>query len=208
MQTLSDCLKCDLPDIAFLAKGATVHSMKIRAILGFLIMWLTLAASAAWADEAKLDELFQKLATADEAESGRLERDIWNEWSKSGSPAFDLLLERGREAMAQGDFEAAIEHLTALTDHAPDFAEGWNARATAYYQAGEFGPSIADIQHTLALNPRHFGALSGFGMMLEELERNVEALEVYRAALAIHPHLNGVIEAIERLEQAEQGQAL
>jgi tetratricopeptide (TPR) repeat protein len=207
MQTPSDCLKCDSPDIAFLAKGATIDYMMIRT-LSFLILSLTLAASAAWADDAKLDELFQKLATADAPESERVERDIWNEWSKSGSPAFDLLLERGREAMAQGDFEAAIEHLTALTDHAPDFAEGWNARATAYYQAGEFGPSIADIQHTLALNPRHFGALSGFGMMLEELERNAEALEVYRAALAIHPHLNGVIEAIERLEQAEQGQAL
>ncbi len=182
--------------------------MMSRALLSFIALMLTLAATPAGADSASLDSLFEKLATSDEAESQRVERDIWTEWSKSGSPAFDLLLERGREAMAQGDFEAAIEHLTALTDHAPDFAEGWNARATAYYQAGQFGPSIGDIQHTLALNPRHFGALSGFGMMLEELGRTKEALEVYRAALAIHPHLNGVVEAIERLEKAEQGQAL
>jgi tetratricopeptide (TPR) repeat protein len=182
--------------------------MNIRAFLSFLLVGLSLAAAPVWADSASLDRLFEKLATAEADESERIERDIWTEWSKSGSPAFDLLLERGREAMAQGDYEAAIEHLTALTDHAPDFAEGWNARATAYYQAGEFGPSIADIQHTLALNPRHFGAMSGFGMMLEELGRNKDALEVYRAALAIHPHLTGVIEAIERLEKAEQGQEL
>ncbi len=182
--------------------------MMIRAILFHVALCLAFAAGPLWADSAKLDALFEKLKAADMAESGRIERDIWTEWSKSGSAAFDLLLERGREAMAQGDYEAAIEHLTALIDHAPDFAEGWNARATAYYQAGEFGPSIADIQHTLALNPRHFGALSGFGMMLEELGRNKEALEVYHAALAIHPHLTGVIEAIDRLQKAEQGQAL
>jgi tetratricopeptide (TPR) repeat protein len=179
-----------------------------RLRLFVLVIATVLAGGVALADSEHLDRLFEQLATADEAESRRIERDIWLEWSRSGSPAFDLMLERGRDAMAQGDYEAAIEHLTALTDHAPDFAEGWNARATAYYQAGEFGPSIADIRHTLALNPRHFGALSGFGMMLEELERNKEALEVYRAALAIHPHLNGVVEAIARLEKAEQGQEL
>lgn len=182
--------------------------MVMRFILFYILFAFGAAVGPVWADGAKLDDLFAKLRAADAGESQRLERDIWTEWSKSGSPAFDLLLQRGREALAQGDYEAAIEHLTALTDHAPDFAEGWNARATAYYQAGEFGPSIADIQHTLALNPRHFGALSGFGMMLEELGRNKEALEVYQSALAIHPHLGGVIEAIERLEKAEQGQAL
>ncbi len=167
-----------------------------------------LGLSPVLADEAELDKLFNQLKTADAQQAERLESDIWREWSKSGSPALDLLLERGREAMTQGDFEAAIEHLTALVDHAPEFAEGWNARATAYYQAGEFGPSIADIQHTLALNPRHFGALSGFGMILEELERPEQALEVYKAALAIHPHLEGVLEAIERLETAERGQGI
>ncbi len=167
-----------------------------------------LATAPAFADAAKLDTLFTELAQSEPDAASRIEREIWNEWSKSGSPAFDLLLERGRTALAQGDLDAAIEHLTALTDHAPEFAEGWNARATAYYQAGQFGPSIADIQHTLALNPRHFGAMAGFGMMLEELERTDDALEVYRAAIAIHPHLSGVIEAIERLEQAEQGRSL
>ena len=155
-----------------------------------------------------LDDLFAKLLTADDATSARLEQDIWREWSKSGSPAMDLLLQRGRDAMAVGDNDAAIEHLTALIDHAPEFAEGWNARATAYFQAGELGPSISDIGHVLTLNPRHFGALAGLGMIFEQLEKPEKALEVYRAALAIHPHLGGVMESIKRLEADAAGQEL
>ena len=117
----------------------------------------------------------------------------------------DLLLKRGREAMAAGRNDEAIEHFTALIDHDPDFAEGWNARATAYFNAGLLGPSVADIAETLKRNPKHFGALSGLGAIYEQLDRKDRALQVYRAALAIHPHLAGVTEAIERLEKATAG---
>ncbi len=155
--------------------------------------------------EEPLDGLFDRLKSADARAAARLEREIWNEWSKSGSPAMDLLLQRGRDALAAGNPGEAIDHLTALTDHAPDFAEGWNARATAYYQAGQFGPSIADIARTLTLNDRHFGAMAGLGAMYEELDNPQKALEVYRAALAIHPNLRGVSEAVERLEAKVAG---
>lgn len=164
-----------------------------------------LLSTGVFAQTAALDDLFDRLKTADEASSARIEREIWNEWSKSGSPAMDLLLQRGRDAMAAGKTDEAIEHLTALTDHAPDFAEGWNARATAYYQAGLFGPSVADIAHVLTLNPRHFGALSGLASIYEALDKPEKALEIYRAALAIHPHLAGVSKAIERLEKDVAG---
>lgn len=164
-----------------------------------------LLGSSAFADQAALDDLFDRLKSADAQAASRIEREIWNEWSKSGSPAMDLLLQRGRDAMAAGRTDEAIEHLTALVDHAPDFAEGWNARATAYYNAGLYGPSIADIAVTLRLNPRHFGALSGLGAIMEELGRTEQALEVYRAALAIHPHLQGVTEAVKRLEARVAG---
>lgn len=162
----------------------------------------------AFAQTSALDEMFERLKTADEGASGRIEREIWNEWSKSGSPAMDLLLQRGRDALAEGNIPEAIEHLTALTDHAPDFAEGWNARATAYYQAGEFGPSVADIARVLTLNPRHFGALSGLASIHESLDNKPRALEIYRAALAIHPNLAGVSSAIERLEKDTSGTEL
>lgn len=159
-------------------------------------------------DTAKLDGLFERLKTAEAAEAGRIETEIWIEWSKSGSPAEDLLLQRGKDAMELGDFAAAIEHFTAIIDHDPDFAEAWNARATAYYMAGEFGPSVADIGQVLTRNPRHFGALSGLAMILEESGKPERALEVYRAALAIHPHLQGAAEAVKRLETEAEGQEL
>lgn len=155
-----------------------------------------------------LDDLFQRLKTADAASATRIEEEIWIEWSKSGSAAMDLLLQRGREAMEAGDTTAAIDHLTALVDHAPGFAEGWNARATAYYSIGQIGPSLSDIGQVLRLNPRHFGALSGLAAIFEELGRKPQALEVWRAVAAIHPHAEGVSEAIERLETALQGTSL
>lgn len=165
-------------------------------------------AGMAFGQTTKLDELFDRLKTADEQAAGRIEQEIWIEWSKSGSAAMDLLLERGRRAMSEGQLDLAVEHFTALIDHAPDFAEGWNARATALYQMGQIGPSMADIAQTLRLNPRHFGAMSGFAMILEELDRPEQALEVRKAVKAIHPHAAGVSEAIDRLEADLQGSSL
>lgn len=184
-------------------KANRLHNPVVAAFV--LLFLLVLPAGA---QTPRLDTLFAQLLTADAEESQTLEQEIWIEWSKSGSPAMDLLLERGRNAMAEGVTEVAIDHFTALIDHAPGFAEGWNARATAYYQAGAFGPSIADIGHVLTLNPRHFGALSGLGAIFEELDRPEQALEVYRAALAIHPHQPGVLEAVERLQALMLGQDL
>jgi tetratricopeptide (TPR) repeat protein len=155
-----------------------------------------------------LDKLFAELADPENKNWQMTEQNIWIQWSRSGSPAMDLLLQRGRQAMEDGNLEAAIEHLTALVDHAPDFAEGWNARATAYYNAGLYGPSIDDVRHVLALNPRHFGALSGLGMMLEEMDYPKDALEAYEAARAIHPNQPGVLDAIKRLHAKLDGQEL
>ncbi len=153
----------------------------------------------------RLDTLFAELAAPDNGNWEQTEQAIWTEWSRSGSAAMDLLLERGREAMQDGDFDLAIEHFTALTDHAPDFAEGWNARATAYFSVGKYGPSIADIQRTLILNPRHFGAMQGLGRILEEIGYPADALAAYREVLAIHPHRPNLQDSIERLEKEVGG---
>lgn len=178
-----------------------------RIVAALVLLFLTCMGALAQ-DAVKLDGLFERLKTAEAAEAGRIEREIWIEWSKSGSPAEDLLLQRGKDALDMGDYPAAIEHFTAIIDHDPDFAEAWNARATAYYMAGEFGPSVADIGKVLTLNPRHFGALSGLAMILEESGKPEKALDVYRAALAIHPHLQGATEAVERLSKEAEGQEL
>lgn len=177
-----------------------------RIVAAFVLLFLT--CLPALAQSSKLDELFLQLKSADESEAAEIEAEIFIEWSKSGSPAMDLLLQRGQQAMAEGQPDLAVEHLTALIDHAPDFAEGWNARATAFYQMGQLGPSVADIGHVLTLNPRHFGALAGLGSIFEELEKPQQALEVYKAALKIDPHAPGVNDAIKRIEEDLQGKDL
>ena len=167
---------------------------------------ICLAVPAVAQEEAGLDDLFGALAEADTSSAERIEQKIWSEWSKSGSDAMDLLLERGREALEGGEVEMAIGHFSALIDHAPGFAEGYNARASAYFQAGRFGPSLEDIRQTLALNPRHFGALSGLGLILEDLGNESGALEAYRAVEELYPAQEGLREKIDRLERALEGE--
>lgn len=188
--------------LGFMKAKAALHNVFVAAFA------LILSLAAAQAQTPRLDDLFEQLQTATDEEAGPITQNIWIEWSKSGSPSMDLLLKRGRDAMGAGDPMTAIEHFTALIDHAPDFAEGYNARATAYYQTGDFGPSISDIAKTLTLNPRHFGALSGLGMIFEQLGEPDKALEVYRAALAINPHMPDVRDAVKRLETELAGQDL
>lgn len=175
----------------------------LNAVFATLLLAVPLAAPPAAAQTA--EELLSQLADPELERWQRVERQLISEWSKSGSPAMDLLLQRGRNALQAGQVEAALEHLTALTDHAPDFAEGWNARAAAWYQSGQYGPALADIAQTLTLNPQHFGALIGLGMILEETGRETRALEVFRAARSIHPHQPIIQRAIARLEARVSG---
>lgn len=155
-----------------------------------------------------LETLLQELARPDQERWQRLERQIVRRWSQSGSASADLLLQRGRAALRSGDSGAAIEHLTALVDHAPDFAEGWNARATAFFQAGQYGPSMADIRQVLRLNPAHFGALAGLGIILEDLGYDDRALAAFEAARDIHPHRPDLQIAVGRLELRVKGNSL
>jgi tetratricopeptide (TPR) repeat protein len=169
---------------------------------------LFLSFGVAQAQSADLDTLFEQLADAEGEEMNRIEGEIWAEWSKSGSPSMDLLLTRGRMAMEVGEYSVAVEHFTALIDHAPDFAEGWNARATAYYNMGQFGPSIDDIAHVLSLNPRHFGALSGLASILEQIGHPEDALKALQEVKSIHPHRDGLEDEMKRLEKEIGGATL
>lgn len=181
----------------------TILNSAVAAILA-----IAMGHGPTTADEVTLDQLFESLRNADPSTYEEIERQIWLEWSKSGSSAMDLLLERGRKALEAGDLQAAIEHFTALIDHSPDFAEGYNARATAYFQAGLYGPSLEDIRQTLALNPRHFGAISGLALILEEIGETEGALDAWRAVETMNPARPGVKEAIERLQKEVEGQTL
>ncbi|WP_342768191.1 tetratricopeptide repeat protein [Rhodovulum viride] len=167
-----------------------------------------LFAERGLADSARADELLEELQLPDLPNWQRVEDALWTEWSKSGSASMDLLLKRGRDAIEAEAFGTAIEHLTALVDHAPDFAEAYNSRALAYYRSGLYGPALSDLAHTLELNPRHFGALTGLGTILEETGHDAAALGAYRAAHAIHPHDPDLEEAVHRLEIVTSGRTL
>lgn len=157
---------------------------------------------AAPADPAeRLDGLFAELAEPGRDDWERIENEIVGIWSKSGSPAMDLLLRRGQEALEAEDLEAALDHFSALTDHAPGFAEGWNARATTFYLMGEYTLAMADVERVLALNPRHFGALSGLAFMFEAMDEPDLALEALHAVQKLNPNRPNINEAVTRLEQ-------
>ena len=183
---------------------------KIAQFLKYAVTAIALLAlpGAALANDETLDRLFERLQNADPHGAEQIEAEIWAEWSKSGSAAMDFLLERGREALEAGETVAAIGHFSALIDHAPEFAEGYNARAMAYYQISHYGLAMEDIRVTLALNPRHFGAMSGLALIFEELEFSEGALELWREVEALNPQREGVVEAIERLSREVEGEAL
>ena len=184
------------------------HMIKRSGIINFSVAALLTFASMATAQTAELDGLFDELAQAGPEEARRIEGQIDTAWSRSGSPAMDLLLKRGTDALEAGDLDAALDHFGALVDHDPTFAEGYNGRATALYLTGRIGPALADIRTALVLNPRHFVAMRGLAVILEEVDQPREALEVYRSVLALNPHAEGVADAILRLEIALDGQTL
>ncbi len=177
-----------------------------HAVAAFLAGMLL--SGAAFGEAAELEALFEGLKTAEPEQAAQIENRIVELWSKSGSSSMDLLLERGREALSEGDTVLAIRHFTALIDHAPNFAEGYNMRATAYFQDGRFGLSLEDIRRTLELNPRHFGAMSGLALILEDLGRAEDALATWREVERINPNREGLDDTINRLERQVNGETL
>jgi tetratricopeptide (TPR) repeat protein len=187
--------------------GFQKHQLGLAALA--LVAFMAAGPSPAQDDpEERVDTLLSQLAEPDRGDWAAIENQIMRIWSRSGSEAMDMLLRRGRDAIDAEDYATAVEHLTALTDHAPDFAEGWNARATAFYMQGEFSLAMADVERVLALNPRHYRAMSGLGFMLEDMGETEYALAAFRAAEALNPHMPDVRSAIERLERRTGGAEL
>ena len=166
-----------------------------------------LLSGPSWAG-SDIPDLLETLRSAPAEEAKRAERDLERAWRKSGSASMDLLLKRGRDALSAGEVGKAIEHLTALVDHAPEFAEGWNARATAYFQAGLYGPALTDLEQALALNPDNFNAIFGLGVMFQELGNARRAAELYRRVLSLNPHHENAADALESLKRDGIGRTL
>lgn len=153
-----------------------------------------------------LDTLFQALKIAPDVESAKaIENRIWAVWMVSGSDTCNLLMGRAKAAADEKDYDLAIKLLDAVIELKPDYVEGWNRRATVYYLMNDYGHSLADIREVLAREPRHFGALAGLGLILQELGDDAHALEAYRRALAINPHLEHVGETVKELSEKVEG---
>jgi tetratricopeptide (TPR) repeat protein len=167
------------------------------------------APAQARQDDPRLDPLFDSLKEAQSPEQARLiETGIWRIWHESGSDTIDLLLENGNRAMAVHAFDKALGLFDAAIDMDPDLAEAWNRRATLYFMMGDYASSVRDIQKTLMLEPRHFGALSGLGLIYDALENEAGAFKAYRKALSINPNLPRAKERVRALKKAVEGEAI
>ncbi len=165
------------------------------------------ASAAAEASLRSRDEaLLDRLAKADSPQAAsRIEREILADWTRSGSDTVDLLMQWAAEAMKSKDNKRALDYLDRVVSLDPGFAEGWNRRATVYYLLDDYGNSLNDIGHVLALQPRHFGALNGLGLVLDDLDEDGEALAAFRRALQVHPYLDGAQKRIEKLTKEVEG---
>jgi len=128
------------------------------------------------------------------------EAGLWQLWSHSGDEKIDALLARGVDEMRGGDLDTAIATFSSIIDRRPDFAEGWNKRATALFLAGDFRRSLADCNEVIKRNPAHFGALAGFGQIYFQLEQYERAIAFWQRALQVNPNLTGVEASIKATE--------
>jgi tetratricopeptide (TPR) repeat protein len=148
-----------------------------------------------------LDGLFEKLKNAPDAASAAFtSRAIEQRWSHSGSDTADLLMERANTALAAGDHPLAIELIDRVIFLEPNWAEGWNRRATIFFLDEDLSRSVADIEEVLKLEPRHFGALMGLAGILERVGNDRRALETYERVLGIYPTLPAAQKGVERLK--------
>ncbi len=166
----------------------------MRWLALILISWTLAAALPARADQndPKLDGLFSELQEAGSAASARgIEQRIWRIWLTHEDTSVNILMQAGIVQMSRGDLTSALKTFEAMVELAPDFAEGWNKRATVHWLMHDYQSSLDDIDRTLSLEPRHFGALSGRGLVYSALEEWELALESFEEALEVNPRMMG-----------------
>ena len=153
-----------------------------------------------------LDFLFGALKAApDEASAKHVEARIWAIWIQTPSDTASLLMSRAKAAVDAQKIDVAIKLLDAVIKLRPDYVEAWNRRATLYYMQNDYARSLADIREVLIREPRHFGALAGLGMIMQEVGDEKRALDAYRKALAVNPHLEKIPDQVKSLTEKVEG---
>ena len=153
-----------------------------------------------------VDFLFGALKVAPDDETAHaIEQRIWALWIHSRSDTANLLMTRVQKAIEDKDLDLALKLLDAIVKVKPDYIEAWNRRATIFYMKKDYGRSVADIREVLRREPRHFGALTGLGLILQDIGDDKQALEVYRRALAVYPRIERVPDIVKTLTEKVEG---
>lgn len=153
-----------------------------------------------------IDFLFGALKVApDDASAKAVEDRIWALWASSGSDTANLLMSRAKKAADDEEFDLSIRILSAIIELNPDYTEAWNRRATVYFLEKDYVNAAADIAKVLAREPRHFGALAGLGLILQDTGDDRHALQAYRRALEVYPRLKGIDDKVKTLTQKVDG---
>lgn len=166
-------------------------------------------ATAPETREQRLDALFERLKRErNEKAAERIAARIWEEWNQSGSATVDLMMLWSQQAIEKKKLDVALDFLDQVVTLSPDFAEGWNRRATVHFMMNSFGKSMADIERTLELEPRHFGALSGLAQIMKDTDRKQRALEAYQRVLDIYPMLRSAQGEVATLSEDLTGEGI
>ncbi len=153
-----------------------------------------------------IDFLFEALKAAPNETAAKAIADrIWGLWLASGGDTTNLLMSRVSVAVEAKELDLAIQLLDSVIDFKPDYVEGWDQRATVYFLKKEYGRALSDLAQVLAREPRHFGALFGLGVIMQEFGEDKRALEIYRRALAIDPHMQRVPDLVKTLTEKIEG---
>lgn len=169
----------------------------------------TQVSPALQSPQQRLDKLFADLKRENnEKAAERIAGRIWQEWSQSGSATVDLLAQWSSEAVKAKKYAVALDFLDQVTTLQPGYAEGWNRRATVHFLMGDHARAMADIQKTLQLEPRHFGALSGMAQILELRGSREKALEAYERVLSVYPMMRSAQARVGQLTEELAGQSI
>jgi tetratricopeptide (TPR) repeat protein len=167
---------------------ALVNTAVAAGFAALSLLTADLGAARADQKDTRLPGLFDSLKKASSSdEANAVEAKIWTIWMQANDPAIDKLMAQGSDAMSSQDFPAALESFNAIIAQKPEFAEGWNRRATLYYLMGDYPHSLKDIDRVLELEPRHIGALSGLGLVNMQLDRDEAAADAFKRVLDIDP---------------------
>jgi tetratricopeptide (TPR) repeat protein len=159
--------------------------------------------------DTQLDSLFSDLKRErNEKAAERLANRIWEAWYRSGSASVDLMMLWAQQALQAKKFDVALDFLDQVVTLQPQYAEGWNRRATVHFMMGNFRKSMTDIERTLELEPRHFGALSGMAQIMANTNHNELALQAWQRVLVIYPMLRNAQNEVSRLEEELAGEGI